>query len=47
MIKKYNKIKEVEQATIGITKKFVEDGIYRETIEKYKEGRKEEEEKEK
>lgn len=44
MIKKYNEIKEIENATFGITKKFAEDGIYRKTIEKHKENREVEEE---
>jgi len=35
-MKKYNEIKKIENPTLGITRKFTEDGIYRETIEKYK-----------
>ena len=43
---KIDKIEEVENSTIGITKKFAEDGIHRETIEKNKEGGEDEKEKE-
>ena len=46
MIQKFDKIEEIENPTVWITKKFAEDGIHRETIEKYKERREEEEEKE-
>ena len=45
-MKKIDKIEEVENPTVGITRKFAEDGIHRKTIEKYKKGREEEEEKE-
>ena len=46
MIKKYNEVKEIENSTFGITRKFAEDGIHRETIEKHKENGEGEEEKE-
>jgi len=46
MIQKFDKIEEIENPTVGITKKFAEDGIHRETIEKYKEGGEDEKEKE-
>ena len=36
-MKKYNEIKKIENPTLGITRKFAEDGIHRETIEKHKE----------
>ena len=44
MIKKYNEIKEIENPTFGITRKFAEDGIYKKTIETNKEKREVEEE---
>jgi hypothetical protein len=33
MIQKFNKIEEVENPTVGITQKFVQDGIYKRSIE--------------
>lgn len=42
MIKKFDKIEEVENQTIGITKKFAEDGTHRKTIERNKKNREEE-----
>lgn len=47
MIKKYNEIKEIENTKIGITQEFAKnEWIHRETIERYKENREVEEEKE-
>ena len=45
MIKKYNEIKEIENATIGITQGFAKnEWIHKETTKRYKEGREVEEE---
>ena len=46
MIKKFEKVEEIKNQTLGITRKFAEDGIHRETIEEHKEGGEDEKEKE-
>lgn len=43
MIRKYNEIKEIKSPTVGITIKFAEDVIHKESIENYQKRREDEE----